>query len=125
MAKLMDLTADTSVLLADLFSKRTKRLPLEHEAKLLEEQEKSIQQELIKRKLPSGTYAGYSVEVKTTEEPFGMEWDKIVQYIKDTGQVDLLEKRLLKSGVKKRWEDGISIPGVVKVEKTAIKVEKL
>lgn len=120
-----DVSLGTDQLLEQMFLKRAERLPLEHKAKLLEEQEKTIAAELIKRNIGSGIHGPYGVTMTKTEEPFGADWVAIVKYIQDTGEVDLLEKRLLKSGVKRRWEDGIAIPGVDKVEKTSIKVEKL
>lgn len=91
----------------------------------MEELEKSITAELIKRKLRSGEkIAGFMISVTKTDEPTVNSWPELIDYIKATGSVDLLEKRLLKSGAKLRLEDG-PLPGVTTVEKTTLKVEKL
>lgn len=114
-----------ATLLKDLHTSQVERRREQARLALMEEREKSITAEILKREKASFTSGSYVVEIKTTEEPFGSEWDKIIQYIKDTGSVDLLEKRLLKSGVKKRWDDGETIPGIIKVEKSTLKVEVL
>lgn len=114
-----------ATLLKDLHTSQVERRREQARLALMEEREKTITAEILKREKASFTSGSYVVEIKTTEEPFGSEWDKIIQYIKDTGSVDLLEKRLLKSGVKKRWDDGETIPGIIKVEKSTLKVEVL
>lgn len=117
-------TLSTGQLLEQTFSHRSERLKLEREAAILKEKEQAIADELISRKLKSGEYEGYLLSVRTTEEPVAFDWAAIVQFIKDTGSVDLLEKRLLKSGVKQRWDAGETVPGVSKVPKTAITVSE-
>lgn len=114
-----------ATLLHDLHESKTKRSAEQRKLDLMEEREKSIIAEILKREKASFTSGSYVVEIKTTNEPFGQDWSKIMQYIKDTGSVDLLEKRLLKSGVKARWDAGEDIPGVSKVEKSTLKVEVL
>lgn len=116
-------SARTSDLLEILRHSQSTRRAKQKELDFMEEREKTIQAELISRKLQSGEYDGLRVTVKVENVPFGEDWSKIMQYIKDTGSVDLLEKRLLKSGVKARWDNGETVPGVVKVDKTSIKVE--
>jgi len=116
---------ETSALLNLLVDSQAKRRSIDKESALLKVTEENIQDELIKRKVPSGTYGTYAVTTETDKEvPFGSDWAKITAYIKETGSVDLLEKRLLKSGVKARWADGVDIPGVTKLTKTTVKVER-
>lgn len=112
-------------LLKDLHESQTKRRAAQKLLDLAEEREKTIMAEVLKREKSSFTSGNYVVDIKKEDVPVGEDWSKIIEYIKDTGSVDLLEKRLLKSGVKKRWDDGESIPGISKVEKTTMKVEVL
>lgn len=102
---------------------RDERLKVTKVIALAEVREKAMLDAIQKRFPQSTTKGNFVVGVSKSDEPMADDWPKIIQYIKDTGSVDLLEKRLLKSGVKARWEDGESIPGVSKIEKTTVKVE--
>jgi hypothetical protein len=121
--KYNDLT--TAELLELLTEADAKRLEADKVSALNKAIVESSTYELSKRITLSGEYEGYKVTVSTDDEvPFGANWAAIIQYVKDTGEVDLLEKRLLKSGVKARWADGKEIPGVTKTSKTTLKVSK-
>jgi hypothetical protein len=48
-----------------------------------------------------------------------------LEYIKATGSVDLLQKRVTESAVKLRWDAGVSLPGVEKTTKDVITVTKI
>lgn len=125
MAKADLATVSTDDLLASLLDSQTKRRTEQKALDLMEQQEKTLQAELIKRGVASGTHGNVVVDVSKTDEPFVADWAKTLEYIRTTGELDLLEKRLLKSGAKARWADGIQIPGVDKIEKTTLKVEAL
>jgi hypothetical protein len=52
------------------------------------------------------------VTVKETIEPEITDWATFQAYIKETGQLDLLQKRPMVSAIKARWETGDDVPGV-------------
>ena len=56
------------------------------------------------------------VKMSTLIEPVATEWTLIWDHIKETGEFDLLHRRLTSLAVKARWEEGIELPGVGKQE---------
>jgi hypothetical protein len=54
--------------------------------------------------------------MSTLIEPVAVEWVEIWGYIRETGEFDLLHRRIANLAVKARWEDGKEIPGVGKQE---------
>lgn len=46
------------------------------------------------------------------EEPEVINWAALQEHIRTTGELDLLEKRPMKSAIKQRWEAGNEVPGV-------------
>lgn len=110
-------------LLTTFTTTRDARLKVSKLVALSEEREKQMQAEVLKRFPTSETKGNFVVSVSNVDEPSADDWPAILGYIKSTGSVDLLEKRLLKSGVKERWAEGTDIPGVSKVKKTTLKVE--
>ncbi len=110
-------------ILATYVKMRDARLATSKLVALSEEREKTLMAEILRRFPASSTKGQYVIGVSKVEEPMADDWPAIIKYIKDTGSVDLLEKRLLKSGVKARWADGEVVPGVSKIEKTTVKVE--
>ena len=49
-------------------------------------------------------------------------WDIFSAYIVKTGQLDLLEKRISRGGVKERWQAGVDVPGLSRVDEQDISV---
>jgi len=47
-------------------------------------------------------------------------WETFSAYIIKTGQLDLLEKRVSRGGVKERWQSGTEIPGLSRVDEQDI-----
>lgn len=123
MAKVNYADVPLVTLLKDLYESQTKRRIEQKALDLAEEREKSIVVEILKREKSSFTSGTYVVSILKTEEPLVDSWPELLDYIKSTGELDLLEKRLLKSGAKLRWENGVALPGVSKTEKTTLKVE--
>jgi len=113
--------------IAELLSVRKQRLSLQREADLLEEQEKKMTGEIIDYMIGTklGTLKQGEDEAILThsEEPMvnpGM-WPVVLDYIVETGAVDLLQKRLTASAVKARWADGEVVVGIEKVRKYTLK----
>jgi hypothetical protein len=120
-ANLADVPLNT--LLKELVESQTKRRREQKVLDLMEEREKTITAEILKREKQGFTSGHYVVDIKRPVVPNVTEWDKLLTYIKDTGSVDLLEKRLLKSGAEERRKAGIVLPGVEFIEKPTLKVE--
>lgn len=49
---------------------------------------------------------------KVSNEPFAEDWELIHAHIIDTGDWDLMQKRLGEAAVKLRWDEGEEVPGV-------------
>jgi len=119
--------ADTplATLLHELVESQTMRRREQKKLDLMEEREKTITAEILKREKTGFTSGHYVVDIKRPEVPNVNDWAQLLTYIKDTGSVDLLEKRLLKSGAEARRKEGIVLPGVEFIEKPTLKVEVL
>lgn len=72
----------------------------------------TILSELIEEDLDSLSTGIAKVVVKETIEPEVSDWATFQAYIKETGQLDLLQKRPMVSAIKARWETGDDVPGV-------------
>ena len=99
-------------------SHRTQRLAKEKEVELIKEAEEELKKTIITKFKEQGLKAlgadNGIVKMSSTDEPKAENWDEIWNYIKETGEFDLLHKRLTNTAVKARWEDGVLIPGVGK-----------
>lgn len=111
--------------LAQILSLRKKRLSLQREVDLLEQQEKELISGVINSMNQNGLTVlkegDDEVELITTQEPVANDWAKIVGYVIANDAVDLLQKRLAPSAVKARWADGVTIPGIDKMPKQTLK----
>jgi hypothetical protein len=98
---------------------REKRLALQREADLLEQQEKDILYEITKswnlaNEGYSGYEGGYAYKGVRKLVALPINWEAILQHVRQSGDVDLLQKRLTESAVKARWDAGFTVPGVDK-----------
>jgi hypothetical protein len=115
-------------LIVKILDTRKRRLSLQREADLLEQEEKALMGTLINDMNARGLSTlkdeddGVTeVAMTTTMEPMATEWPKVLDYIIANDAVDLLQKRLTASAVKARWENGEIIPGIVSTAKQSIK----
>lgn len=118
---------DIESLITELHTKRTERLSLQRKAELLEEEEKSLKAQIGKY-MRAANRVVYEVgslvcSYQESEEPFVEDWSKTIAYIKQTGSVDLLQKRLTMSAARARIAEEGSIPGVGIATKVTINVE--
>jgi hypothetical protein len=60
------------------------------------------------------------VVVKEIIEPEVTNWSVFQTFIRETGQIDLLQKRPMVSAIKARWETGDDVPGVERMVGTKI-----
>lgn len=90
---------------------------------MLKEREDLLLERLIAESVTNGMAPieadGYRLTVSKKIEPFVSDWPSLLAHIRSTGEVDLLEKRLLKSAAKARWEDGHVVPGILQESKFA------
>jgi len=111
--------------IADILALRKRRLSLQREADLLEQQEKDLIGQVINKmnqdRLTFVKEGDDEVTLVTSEEPVATDWPKVLDYIVANDAVDLLQKRLTASAVKARWGDGVTIPGIDKVPKQTLK----
>lgn len=112
----------------EVYAIREKRLKLQREVAKLEQEEKDILYDIQKEMKASGqttyTAGDYVVELKEKEAPNVTDWPALLDYIRQTGEVDMLQKRVTDSAVKARWDAGVDLPGVTKVARITVTVTK-
>jgi hypothetical protein len=62
--------------------------------------------------------------IKVSNVPLVEDWDKLHEYIKTTGEFDLMQKRISVTAWRARYDEGIEVPGVSKVEDVDISLTK-
>src|SRR6478736_7694054 len=111
--------------LSEYLNLRQSRLDLQKQVDVMDQKEKQLKADLVEQLLAAGitrmseTHGDLTVGVKMlqTDEPNVDNWSELIQHIKETGEIDLLQKRVTASAVKQRWEEGKAIPGVSSVVK--------
>lgn len=109
-------------LVEQLHAKRTARLELNKQAAILEQEELDLKRQILKLSKKSQVIGRYAVIVDEEKVPNVESWPELIKYIKETGSVDLLQKRLTTSAVKLRMDEG-ELPGVKLITKINITVE--
>ena len=61
-----------------------------------------------------GARVRLTLDATPTMEPMVKVWSSVYEYILETKDFSLLEKRIGKAAVKERWENGVIVPGVEK-----------
>lgn len=112
-------------LISNILSTRKRRLSLQREADLLEQEEKTLTGQLVQMMNEAGAIVRKEgedeVTLVTSMEPLANEWPKILDYIVTNDALDLLQKRLTASAVKARWDNGETIPGIISTAKQTVK----
>lgn len=54
------------------------------------------------------------VQINPSTIPIVEDWGAFGRYIKKTGQIGLLQRRLNEEAIKELWADGVEVPGVTK-----------
>ena len=106
-------TVETERLALDRRSKELKKVEEDYKARILQAMG------LLGLRTINGA-SGRVASIRTTVEPVVSDWPVTLQYIRETGNLDLLHKRLTASAVKLRWADGLTIPGVEQYEDTKL-----
>lgn len=107
-----------NVLVNKHWALRAKRLALQKEVDALQEQETAVKHDIIRQlRADNITSAGTELETVTLivkHAPTVREWPTIYKHIRESGEFDLLQRRLSEEAVKQRWERGLIVPGVEK-----------
>lgn len=108
---------------------RDRRLELNRQADQCEKREaklkKDIEDTLNGAGLVTGGGGAYRATLVSEVKPTATDWGLVQKYIIENNAFDLLQKRLTESAVKSRWEDNITIPGIVKFPVTKLSITKV
>jgi hypothetical protein len=116
------LKSTITALVKEYNSVRNERLELDQQSAKLKVREDSILDSLTAAGVTSGKYGPYNVTVTTKAVPRCTDWTGFHAYIKETGNFDMLHKRLTESAVMARVSEGEYVPGIVTDTKTTYKV---
>ena len=99
---------------------RTERLEAERQARVLKNDEDKLKSFLIEcfkqQKLEGMLIDGRSTGLSTKTQPSVADKEAFLAYIKETGQLDLLQFRLATGAVQERWNNEVEVPGVEEIE---------
>lgn len=114
--------AEVKALVAEYQAARNARLKLDNESKKLKVKEDSVLDQLIAAKVVSGQYGPYLVEAQTKKVARVTDWATFHEYILESGQLDMLERRPTQSAVNARFDEGEVVPGVVQDDRPSYKI---
>ena len=100
--------------------RRAERLEAERQARVLKNDEDKLKSFLIEafkqQKLEGMIIDGRSTGLSTKTQPSVADKEALLAYIKETGQLDLLQFRLATGAVQERWNNEVEVPGVEEIE---------
>jgi len=111
--------AELSQLADDWDTLRAERLALQKEVDQLKETETRLKNALIDCLQKDTTAIGGKRGTATLTrkmEPTIADWDRLYAHIHETGEFDLLYRRINPLSVKERWEQKLEVPGVQSIE---------
>lgn len=99
---------------------RTDRLELDRQAGLKKKQEDELKSFLLEafkqQKLEGMLIDGRTTGLSKKEVPVVEDKEAVLSYIRQTGELDLLQFRISNEAVREREEAGVEVPGVGKME---------
>lgn len=99
---------------------RTERLEADRQARVLKNDEDKLKSFLIEafkqQKLEGMIIEGRSTGLATKTQPSVADKEAFLAYIKETGQLDLLQFRLATGAVQERWNSEVEVPGIEEIE---------
>ena len=112
-----------------LFTVRQLRLKLQKDVDAVAEEERALKEHLINT-LPKSEASGVAgklcrVAVVDKEVPRIGDWSKFYEFVKESGQFDLLQRRLSDTAIAARWEEGEEVPGVERFHVPVVSINKL
>jgi len=107
-------------LIDNYLSTRHQRLIKDKESEAIKEHEELLKEAIVTKFREQGLKAlgaaNGIVRMSVLIEPKAVDWLAIYERIKETGEFDLLHRRLASLAVKERWDTGVELPGIIKVE---------
>lgn len=115
---------------ADLIYKlREKRLEAQKYVAALKSDEDKLKHHLLEALEAAGStgITGKLARVRASSKdiPSAKDWDKTYEYIKETGDFSLLQRRLNSSHINELAKDGVLIPGVEFFSKATLSITKV
>lgn len=99
---------------------RAERLEMERKANNLKKEEDAAKSFLIEcfkeQKLEGMLIDGRATGLATKKQPAVDDKEAFLAYIKETGELDLLQFRLATGAVQERWENEVEVPGIKEIE---------
>lgn len=96
--------------------KRFERLALKKQVEILEAQEQELKTELIADLKASGSTASGGktavARLVVKQEPSVANWDPLYAHIRNTGEFELLYRRINPASIKERKDVGVDVPGI-------------
>ena len=110
------------------YSVRQMRLEKKHEMDDLKEQEDNLYKEVLYHLKNEGitTLGGRdcTVSIRSVDELVVDDWELLYEHIRNTGEFELMQKRLAVRAAGERLDDGLSLPGVRTTEVDKLSVRK-
>jgi hypothetical protein len=108
---------ELAVLVDAYYLMREDRLAAQRELSLREVQEKELKEKLItafrEGKITAAGGKAAIIRHSVSFEPTLDDADKLYKHIRDTGEFDLLYRRINTKAVKERKDVGVEVPGIV------------
>lgn len=118
----MPTKTEITALVKELNATTNERLALDQASAKLKVREDSIKDALTAGNVPSGKYGNITLTVDKKKVPRCTDWAGFHAYIKESGNFDMLHKRLTETAVMARVNDGEYVPGIVVDPKTSYKL---
>lgn len=105
------------------------RLAMKKETDAVEERERELKDHLI-NEIPKSEITGvagkrFRAQIVKKDVPAAEDWKQIHAWVMQNERFDILQKRLADKAIKDMWEEGETIPGVVKFPKVDVSVTKI
>lgn len=111
-----------------LYETREKRLAAQKIVDELAKQESAVREHIINNLPKSDTGASGKrarVSVVTKQVPQVKDWDKFYAHVKKTGQFELMQRRLVDTAIRERWDNGKQVPGVEAFGVVSVSLNKI
>lgn len=122
------MSAELTAMVDRLFTMRAERLALQKQLDGMEEDEKSLKMEVAKalKDVQATGHAGQvgKAYLKIKSVAHVPDWKVLYEHIKATGEFELLHKRVTDTACRERWDSGLTVPGVERVDLEELIVTK-
>ena len=111
-----------------VYQMRENRLMLQKQIDVLEQEEKDLKKAImaalkdVQATGHAGQLAQANLKLKSVAKP---EWETLYAHIKATGEFELLHKRIADGACRERWEAGLTIPGVTRLDVEELSITKV